>query len=365
MPELKIEAGKTLMVSGPASTMLLEGEAHILGAPLKPGEKVTIRRWRLLPVYAVENCRLKVELGSGGSLDKYDGSTIPEGWWKAARRIVEAAGLKPLTVAVLGGVDVGKTAFTVFLANQALKGDVKVSIVDGDVGQSDLGPPCTLGAAQLGKPVFDLFFVSPERLEFAGSTTSSKVRGRLLEALKRLYSEEKQRSRLVVLNTDGWISGDGAEAYKVSLVKAVEAEVAVGLQTSGELEPVLERLEAGGLQVVRLPASPKVRARSRGERRGLRWQSYAKYFAEASTRSLSLQQVKVSGLPEPKPGVILALYAPPGRKLLGIGVALAYNRKRETLKVLTPIKGFVGEVEIGEVLPDFTLAGSSRLRLQR
>ncbi|KYH38811.1 MAG: hypothetical protein AYL30_002940 [Candidatus Hecatellales archaeon B24] len=358
MPELKVEAGETLMVSGPASTMLLEGEAHILGAPLRPGERVTIRRWRLLPVYAVENCRVKVELGSEGSLDKHDGSTIPEDWWRAASRIAESSRLKPLTVAVLGGVDVGKTAFTVFLANQALKEGVKVSVVDGDVGQSDLGPPCTLGAAQLRKPVFDLFFVNPERLEFAGSTTPSKVRKRLLEALKRLCSEERKRSRLVVLNSDGWISGDGAEAYKVSLVKAVEAEVAVGLQTLGELESVLERLEAEGFQAVRLPASPKVRARSRGERRELRWQAYAKYFSGSSIRSLNLHQVKVSGFPEPKRGAILALYAPRGRRLLGIGVALTYNRKRETLKVLTPVKGFVGEVEIGEVLPDFTLAGS-------
>lgn len=356
-----VEAGKTLMVSGPALAMLLEGEAHILGAPLRSGDKVTIRRWRLLPIYAVKNCRVKVELGSEGSLAEYDGSTIPQGWWEAASRITETSKFKPLTVAVLGGIDVGKTAFTVFLANRAVVEGLKVSVVDGDVGQSDLGPPCTLGSVQLETPIFDLFFIRPERLEFAGSTTPSKVKGRLLEASKRLCAQERERSRLVVLNTDGWILGDMAEAYKVSLVRAVRAEAIVGLQSLGELEPILEKLEVEGLLVVRLPVSSKVKARSRGERRELRWQAYTKYFAGASIRSLSLHHIRVSGLMEPKPGAILALYAPPGR-LLGIGITLAYNRRREALKILTPVKGLVGKVEIGEVLPDF--ASSSPLRLK-
>ena len=362
MAEHRVEAGRTLMVSGPASATLLEGEAQVLGAPLRPGERITIRRWRLLPIYAVKPSKVGVELGSGGGVEEYAGSTIPQAWWEASNRLVSHSKLKPLTVAILGGVDVGKTSFTVFLANRGLQEGLRVSVVDGDVGQSDLGPPCTLGSAQLSKPVFDLFFVKPERLEFAGSTTPSKVGGRMVEALRRLCLQELERSNLVVLNTDGWVAGGEAEAFKVKLTLRVGAEVAVGLQASGELEPILERLEGEGVEVLRLPASPRVRVRSRSERRELRWQAYTKYFGQASLRSLNLQQVKVSG-GEPKPGAILALYGP-ARRLLGIGVLLAYHPQRETLKILTPAKGFIGEVEVGEVLADFTLQSHARL-LQR
>lgn len=340
------------MVSGPASLRLVRGEAHILGAPLSLGLKVTVRRWRMLPLYAVKDCEVEVERGPESRLEEYAGSTIPEGWWREAGLLAEKAASTPQTAVVLGGIDVGKTTFTVFLANRALLEGLRVSVVDGDVGQSDLGPPCTLGSAQLTTPVFDLFFVQPERLEFAGSTTPSKVRGKLLEVLKRMCRAERQRSRLVILNTDGWISGEEAENYKVELARAVEATTVLGLQAEGELEPILRRLEEEGFSTVRLPASPKVRVRSRSERRDLRWQAYTKYFSAATLRSLSLEQVRLSGL-KPQPGAILALYGPAGR-MLGIGVLVSLTHCK-TLKILTPAKGFVEKVEVGEVLPDFML----------
>ena len=353
MPEVEVEAGETLIVSGPASIRLLAGEAQILAAPLSLEDRVTIRRWRRLPIYCSKPSRVEVGLGSGGSINKVRGSTIPAEWWEASNRIIEALE-KTQLVAVVGGVDVGKTTFTVFLCNRALTSGLKVSVVDGDLGQSDIGPPCTVGSALLSRPVFDLFFVKPERLVFVGSVTPAKVKGRLLEALKELCGFERGRASLVVLNTDGWISGDGAESFKVELVRSVEADWVVALQSAGELESILKGLEGLEGRVLRVPSSPAVRPRSRGERRELRWQAYNKYLAGASILNLKLERLKISG-GQPSPGCILGLYSLKPRRLLGIGVALACDQRRGTLKVLTSAKGSIGEIMVGEALPDFTV----------
>ncbi|RLI35841.1 hypothetical protein DRO53_00190 [Candidatus Bathyarchaeota archaeon] len=353
MSEVEAASNETLTVSGPATVTLLAGKAEVLGAPLTPERKITVRRWRLLPIYCLEASRFRVELGSGGELSKHPRSTVPERWKAAAGEILEKAEKEGLLTAVLGGVDVGKTTFTVYLSNRALASGLTVSVVDGDVGQSDLGPPCTVGSSQLSHPVFDLFFVKPERLVFVGSTTPSRVEENLVKGLRELCSFERRRSKLVVMNTDGWISGGDAEGFKVRLVEAVEADVVVGLQSSQELESILSRLE-GKVEVVRLPAAPLVRPRSRSERRGLRWQAYNKYLMGASILNLKVSRVKVSG--KPTPGAIVGLYASkPERRLLGIGVILAWQRQRGALKILTAVKGLVGEVVVGEVLPDFCI----------
>ena len=187
---------------------------------------------------------------------------------------------------------------------------------------------------------------------FVGSTTPSKVGSRLLEALKELCSFERQRSQLVVVNTDGWVSGGEAEELKVKLVCEVESEWVVGLQLSNELEPILGKLESK-IKVLRLPASPAVRLRSRGERRDLRWQAYSKYLAGASILNLKAGRVKILG-GKPSPGAILGLYGS-DENFLGIGVVLVYNDRKGFLKILTPVKGFIDRIVVGEVLPDFTL----------
>ena len=47
----------------------------------------------------------------------------------------------------------------------------------------------------------------------------------------------------VVINTDGWVSGDIAIRYKAALVKELKPDVIVAIQRQDELEPLIASLE--------------------------------------------------------------------------------------------------------------------------
>jgi polynucleotide 5'-hydroxyl-kinase GRC3/NOL9 len=354
LPRLRVEAGKTLIVSGPASVSLEEGETQIFGAKISVGERITVRKWRILPIYCAKDSTLKVEASSEGSTQTYEGNTIPPQWWKASEKIVEKLRNegKPALLAIIGGVDVGKTSLTVFLANRLLEAGFKVRVIDGDVGQSDIGPPCTIGSAQISRPIFDLFFVKPDKLAFAGSVTPAKVTGRILAAVEGLCGFCLKNADVTLLNTDGWISGEGADEYKVKLIKASKASLIIALQSSDELKLLIRRLEAEGFNVLKLPLSPVVRSRSRSERRELRWQAYRKYLIDATIRSLPV--AKITSNHKPTLGAVVALYGSQPRRLLGLGIILSHNKRTDSLKILTPVKGFIDKVEVGETLVDFS-----------
>lgn len=54
---------------------------------------------------------------------------------------------------LVGAVDTGKTTLTTCLANRSLALGYKTAVVDADVGQSDIGPPTTVGLGLLRETV--------------------------------------------------------------------------------------------------------------------------------------------------------------------------------------------------------------------
>ena len=61
--------------------------------------------------------------------------------------------LKGRIILVLGSVDTGKTTLVTYLANSLVKRGKRVAIVDADVGQSDIGPPTTIGLGLVESPI--------------------------------------------------------------------------------------------------------------------------------------------------------------------------------------------------------------------
>ncbi|GAI15744.1 unnamed protein product, partial [marine sediment metagenome] len=66
---------------------------------------------------------------------------MPGDWLEVANKILKDRG----AVLVLGATDTGKSICTLLFANFWAKHGRKVGIVDVDMGQSDLGPPTTMG----------------------------------------------------------------------------------------------------------------------------------------------------------------------------------------------------------------------------
>jgi len=290
-----IKKGYTLLVDGPACVNLLAGEVEVFGAPLKTGVKTVIREGKRVAFEVKQNAHFDLVLGENASGEKFEGSTIPASWEKACNTTL-AFDEKPLIVVVMGEADSGKTSFCTYLANTALREERRVAIIDADLGQSDIGPPSTIGFCCLTLPISDLFLLKAENAYFIGTTTPSGALNKVIDKLAKMKDESlKEAVDFLVINTDGWVLGEEAVQYKLRLVRRIAPSVVVGIQQKDELTPILTNLK--GIRVLSIESPPAIKKRDREKRKILRELSYKKYLKGAKVQSFPLRWVKVEGIP--------------------------------------------------------------------
>ncbi|NIP67193.1 hypothetical protein GWN63_05670 [Candidatus Bathyarchaeota archaeon] len=285
-----VERGRTLLVDGPASVNHISGEVEVLAAKLRKGEKVVIREGKRLPFLAHKKATVELTLGEDASFEAVEGSTIPSSWEDAWEKLTAFS--RPSTVMVVGEVDSGKSSFCTYLLNHTLRLQWRSAILDADLGQSDVGPPSTIGLSHVKQPIKDLFEVEAEQAYFVGSTSPSQVMNRVMEGLVQLKSSLRLGDLdFLVINTDGWISGEEAVSYKVGLINKISPEVVVGIEKADEVSPILTALESTETMAVDSPSA--IKRRSQEKRRVLRELGYKKYLKKAKVRSFPLSWVRV------------------------------------------------------------------------
>ncbi len=307
--ERALEKGKTLLTSGPASVALMSGEVSALGFGLPIRRRVVVRRGKAIPFEALENSCLEIVLSGDASVEEMDGSTLPDSWKMAAEAALRLP--KPCTVAVLGDVDSGKNTFCIYLVNRSLAAGLKPVVIDADIGQSEIGPPATIGLATIQEPTLDFFSLCPEAVFFVGLTSPGRVGRRVVDGL--IYLKKCVKSQLTVVNTDGWVREGAAIHYKGELIRSLSPEAVVAIQSADELEPILALAQK--YAVLRVASPSITRKRDRESRRGLREQSYRKFLKEAKTRFLPIERIRFESV-------------------LSSDAAVNFNRLRELGKAL-------------------------------
>ena len=288
-----VEKGKTLLVDGPASITVVSGVAEVFGSTVESKGKVVIREGKRLPFTAKETANLEISLGENASIQEIDGNTIPPSWIEAYEQLLNFQN-KPVAAMVLGTVDSGKTSFCTYLTNRLLQEKQKVAILDGDLGQSDIGPPCTVAYTFLTKPVTDLFNLEAKNAFFIGFTSPSTAINKVIEGLSSLKREVLEGNPdFIVINTDGWVEGEDAINYKVQLVKELNPDIIFCIQQKDELAPLINSLE--GFQKIVVESPPTIKQRSREKRRSLRELGYIKYLKNAKVQSLPISWLKIEG----------------------------------------------------------------------
>lgn len=286
-----VKSGKTLLVDGPASVKTVSGKVEVFGSVLRNTRKVVIREGKRLPFTVKETAVFDVSLGENATVEEIHGSTIPSSWTKACEELLNFQ-IRPFTVVVLGTVDSGKTSFCTYLMNKLLKEKKRVAILDGDLGQSDVGPPCTIAYAFATKPVMDLFDLEARNAFFVGVTSPSKAIDKVMEGLASLRKEVLTDSpHVIVIDTDGWVEGEDAINYKVQLIEQLDPDIIFCIQQKDELGPLLKTLEK--FRRVRVDSPPVIRKRTREKRRSLRELGYVKYLINAKVQSIPLNRVKI------------------------------------------------------------------------
>jgi len=210
------------------------------------------------------------------------------GWRQTVDAVLDAPG----TVVMLGAVDVGKTTAATALANSALRAGLRPAVVDADTGQSDLGPPATVGLGLPRGPVRRMSEIPLVAAYFVGDTSPAAVYDHLVEGTARMLSRARAASaQIIVVDTTGWVEGAAAVAAKLRKIRRIQPRHVIALQRAGEVEPILAGLP-GSVAVHRLAPSPRVRPRDRAARRAFRERRFAEYFADARRFVLDLRTVR-------------------------------------------------------------------------
>ena len=291
-----VERGKTILIDGPACVALYSGTLRAFGAQIKAGEHLIVRIGRRIPLEAIEDSQVEILLGKSASCNIIDEDPIPSSWKNAAEKILSSNGR--VEVIVLGGIDSGKTSFCIYLANMALNSGRKVALIDGDLGQSDIGPPGTLGLSIIRKPFFDPFNLNPDHMIFIGVTSPYNVTERIIDGLVKLRSKAlSMGSDFIIINTDGWIEGSDAIDYKCRLIKNLEPKFTVIIWNNESMKPMMDLLTNTGtkIEILTVNVPKNIRKRDREMRKVIRETLYKKYLKDGKVRSIPLSWIKING----------------------------------------------------------------------
>lgn len=132
---------------------------------------------------------------------------ISQTWKDLSNNIAETPGLTLL----IGASDTGKTTLAKYLINEWISRGLKVAFLDGDAGQSTLGPPGALAMRVYHSKIQDLEipqFSDDVLLFFIGSFTPV---GHLLHTIVGVQAlvkkAEAQRPDLILVDTTGLVFG--------------------------------------------------------------------------------------------------------------------------------------------------------------
>jgi polynucleotide 5'-hydroxyl-kinase GRC3/NOL9 len=207
--------------------------------------------------------------------------------------IAESPGI---TVAI-GGIDAGKTTFCALLANHAMQSGLSVAVVDGDMGQSEIGPPTTVGLGIVESPIKSIGELEPRALYFIGSTSPF---GYLLATTVgvKLLTEKALclKKQLIVVDTTGLIVGTAARKLKTHKIELLHAGHIVAIQKTDEAEHILQLFDSCECcRVHRLTPSPHVKPKSQTLRTQRRATRFHEYFEDGHTHDISLREMATAG----------------------------------------------------------------------
>lgn len=257
---------------------------------------------------------------------------------------------------VVGAPDTGKSTFARYLYRRLVEANKRVAYLDGDPGQSALGPPTTMTLALSGSG--DTAFPPGGQIwrKFVGSVSPS---GHMLPvvvgAAHLVHAAYGAGAGVIVYDTSGLIDPmQGGLALKLAKIDLLKPKVVFAIQYETELEPLLLPLRRSHrTQVICLEPSSAIKRRDPLTRQAYRAEQFARYFHGA--RPLTLEWSHFAIFPSPKFAMyrLVALEDVDGFTV-GLGVIIEINRIQRMITLLTPLESFekVDAITLGDILLD-------------
>ena len=233
-----------------------------------------------------------------------------------------------------------------------------VAVVDADVGQSEIGPPATVGFGRVRGPLTRTGDAELLGFEFVGVTSPGRRPWQTVQAAGRVAARARADFDRVIVDTSGFVAGGFAAAVKQRKIAEVDPDVVVLIQAGDECEHIVRNLAARArARVLRLPAIHGTRPRSPADRRRHRDRALARHLEGAGPVVLPVSRVAVHGmtgeavrLENVLVGAIVALHAENG-ETLALGVVEAIDDGAGTLTVRTTrTPAEIAAVTVGETM---------------
>ncbi|MFQ5920538.1 MAG: Clp1/GlmU family protein [Nitrososphaerales archaeon] len=270
-------------MKGPAS-IRSEGKVFVLGTDVT-GKEVDVRPGKVLPFESMKDSRVRASLGRGGTYRILGRRRVGVSIWKDFSRTVSAR--KPRRIILLGATDTGKSTLATYLSNIALAAGLRVSIVDGDVGQGDLAPPGCIGASRVREQVLDLRDIDAEHYAFIGATSPAGIEDLVVSSMKRIVDRFSPGSDLCIINTDGYIDERGID-YKIGLARVLRPDLLVYLGSGRKARSQLEEFRERTVYA----DSPEIVSKSHREREDRRLDQYRRFVEGGGVVTFGIRRKK-------------------------------------------------------------------------
>jgi polynucleotide 5'-hydroxyl-kinase GRC3/NOL9 len=254
---------------------------------------------------------------------------------------LHAAARARVTV-IVGETEAGKTSLTAWLAGELATAGDRVAVVDADLGQSEIGPPTTVGLGRIRAPVRRLADAECLALEFVGATSAARCLRQTALATARLVDRARALGfERILVDTSGLVAGDFGRALKRLKIDAVRPDLLVLVQRAAECEHIARAYEAAGAPViVRVAALPSPTVRTPTVRRLHRERALAVALAGAAdvvvpaNRLITTAGELVIAMPE-LVGTLVAVRGP-DESVLGLGWVKHVGEDTVTIATAVP-----------------------------
>jgi polynucleotide 5'-kinase involved in rRNA processing len=279
---VRIENGSKMAAKGPIRIEVLEGRVSTRGVQFdSDSEPLIVRAWESFILEALEDSQISTT--GNGTLTETDQDYPPQ--WKDF--ICRCSG--NITAIIAGQADTGKSTLCSLIIN-ALVSDGVVHVVDGDLGQSDIGPPTTVGLGSADEQILRLSECQLTDAFFVGDISPTTCIDVVVDATGSMVRAAGGNGGPVIVDTCGLVTGKLGEHLTDLVVDAAEPDVLALLEIEDELDYLVDRAD----QVFRLPSLPSNEKKAKA-RRWFRKSRFLSSLDRARIVRYDLSEVEVSG----------------------------------------------------------------------
>lgn len=264
------------------SVELKGGIAEIFGTEMVQNTKYTFKTGAKFAVFTYHGCQILI-LGKL-EVQPYTSKETPmimylniHAGLEQMRVGADTSGSGPVTM-VVGPTDVGKSTLCRLLLNYAVRNGRRPLFVDLDVGQGSIGTPGAIGSVLVERPasIEEGFSQNAPLVYHYGHLTPghnsmlyNKLVSRMADVVReRIQTNRKVEASGVIINTCGWVRGEGynqikhiAQAFEVDVILVLDQERVYNdlVRDMPDFVKVVWLPKSGG--VVERPSDQRIHAR--------------------------------------------------------------------------------------------------------